>query len=255
MGRIIKIILAAVPVIIIAAVIALYFSLNSIIKHGVETVGPKATGVDVKLQKADISLFSGEGELKGFFIGNPEGFKTASAFQLNHVRIALNVKSVFSDRIIIDEILIDAPDITYEKSAKGDNIKTILNNIKKFAGTEKKAAQEPAGEQPKSEAKKIVIKDFLVRNGKVNMSATLLEGERLSYALPEIHMKNIGEGEGGASLSKAMESIFAEVNKGVITAASGSVKDIGKTVEKTAKKAAGKEVEKAVDTLKGILGK
>lgn len=255
MGKIIKFVLIGIPVLIIAVLVVLYFSLNSVIKHGVETVGPQATGVDVKLQKADISLFSGKGALKGFFIGNPEGFKNPAAFQLNEVRVALNVKSVFSDKIIIDEIFINAPDITYEKSVKGDNIKTILNNIKKFAGAEKKAAQKPAAGQKKKEEKKVVIKDLVVKNGKVNMSATLLEGEGLSYSMPDIHMKNIGEKEGGASLSKAIEKIFAEVNKGVITAASGSVKDIGKTVEKTAKKAAEKEVGKAVDKLKGILGK
>ena len=52
------------------------------------------------------------------------------------VKIAMRVSSVFSDRIIIDEIMVNAPEVTYEMSGKGNNIKII--------GTEKegKSASE-----------------------------------------------------------------------------------------------------------------
>ena len=134
MTKFTRILLIGIPLLIVVFIGTLYFSLNSIIKHGIETIGPRATGTEVKLQKANISLFTGKGHLTGLFIGNPEGFQTDSAFTLNEVKLALNVKSVFSDKIVINEILIDAPDITYEKSNKSDNIKHILKNIEKFSG-------------------------------------------------------------------------------------------------------------------------
>ena len=129
MGKLIKFIFIGIPVLIIVVIVVLVFSINSIIKHGVETVGPLALGTDVTLEKVDISLFSGKGQLKGIIIGNPEGFKTESSFKLNEVRLALDVSSLLSEKIIIDEIFIDAPEITYEKSGKGDNFKAILDSI------------------------------------------------------------------------------------------------------------------------------
>jgi uncharacterized protein involved in outer membrane biogenesis len=242
-----KKVLIIIPILIIAIIIILSFSIDSIIKSGVETIGSKATGATVKLQGVDISLFSGKGQIKSLFVGNPEGFKTESAFKLNEVRLALNIKSVFSDKIVIDEIYIDAPDITYEKSMKGDNIKAILNNIKAFSGESKGAAQKDTDEKPSKEETKIQINDFILKNGKVNMSITALQGERLSIALPDIHMKDIGKEKEGTSMSKALEQVFVVINKNVVTAVAGSVTSVGKTAEKT--------VGKTVDKLKGLFGK
>jgi uncharacterized protein involved in outer membrane biogenesis len=244
--------LIIISVLIIAIILVLSFSLNSIIKSGVETVGSKATDTTVKLQDVDISLFSGKGQIKNLFIGNPEGFKTESAFKLNEVRLSLNVKSVFSDKIVIDEIYIDAPDITYEKGFKGDNIKAILKNIKAFSG-ESKGAPMDTGEKSSKDEKNVQINNFIVKNGKVNMSVTALRGEKLSLSLPDIHMKDIGKEKEGTTMSKALEQVFVVINKNVITAVAGSVKDIdiGSVVEE----AGGETVGNTVNKLKGLIGK
>ena len=246
-----KKLLIIIPILIIGIVLALSLSLNSIIRGGVETVGPKALGADVRLQDVDISMLNGKGNLKGLFIGNPEGFKTESAFQLGEVRISLDVKSVFSDRIIIKEIYIDAPHITYEKSMKGDNIKALLKNIETFSGAaEKTSPKEGSKDQAESETK-IEINNFIVKNGKVNMSMSALQGQKLSLTLPDIHMKDIGKEKDGTTISNALGKVFAEVNKNIIQATAGSVKDIGGTVGKTVEGTVGKSVNK----LKGLLGK
>ena len=242
-----KKVLIVIPILIIAVIIILSFSIDSIIKSGVETIGSKATGVTVKLQGVDISLFSGMGQIESLFVGNPEGFKAESAFKLNEVRLALNVKSVFSDKIVIDEIYIDAPNITYEKSMKGDNMQAILNNIKAFSGESKGTAQKDTAEKTSKKETKIQINNFILKNGKVNMSITELTGESLSLALPDIHMKDIGKEKEGTTMSKALEQVFVVINKNVVTAVAGSVQSIGKATEKT--------VEDTVDKLKGLFGK
>lgn len=247
MTKFTKIFLIGIPILIVVFIGTLYFSLNSIIKHGIETIGPRATGTEVKLQKANISLFTGKGYLKGLFIGNPEGFQTNSAFTLNEVKLALNVKSVFSDKIVIDEILIDSPDITYEKSSKSDNIKNILKNIEKFSGESGSPDEKNVTEETKKDEKKLQINNFIVRNGKVNMSISGIKGKNISLSLPDIHMKDIGKEDEGASLSKVLEEVFIEVNKKTSIAVAGSVKSIGGGIDKT--------VGKSADTLKGLFGK
>ncbi len=244
MAKLLKIILIAVPVLIIAIIITLGLSLNSIIKQGIETVGPRATGSEVKLAKADISILSGKGELKGIFIGNPKGFQTESAIKLDTVRMAIDVSSVFSDKIIIDEIFIDGPEITYEKSGRSDNIKAILNNVKAFAGGSKAAPESE--KKTGGEEKKIQINNLIIKNGKVHMSATLLKGQKTSLPLSDIHLKDIGKDGEGTTMAKAMEKVFASLNKNTVSAVTDSVKSIGSTVEKTTDKLKG---------LKGLFGK
>jgi hypothetical protein len=246
-----KKILIILPILIIVIVIALSFSLNSIIRSGVETIGPKALGAEVKLQELDISMLNGKGTLNGLFIGNPKGFTTKSAFQLAEVRISLDVKSVFSDRIVINEIFIDGPDITYEKGMKGDNIKALIKNLESFAGAEQKSAPDGAGKEPAKSETKVQINNFIVKNGKINMSMSVLKGEKLSLALPDIHMKDIGKDKDGTTVSKALEEVFAVLNKNIIKSTAGSFKDIGGTLEK----AVGGNVGESVNKLKGLLGK
>lgn len=245
--KLMKKILIIIAILVIAVIIIVGFSLNSIIKRGVETIGSEAAGAAVRIRDVDISIFSGKGKIKGLFIGNPSGFQSESAMKLNAIRVALNVKSVFSDRMIIEEIFIDSPEITYEKGGSGDNIKTILRNIEKFSGGEGK----DTGKKKERTEKKVVISDFTVKNGKVNVSLTALKGEKIRLDLPDIHMKDIGKGGQGASVSDAMKMIFAAVNKNVITAVAGSVTDVRKTAEQAVQGTVGK----TVDSLKGLFGK
>ncbi len=250
-----KKVLIIIPVIIIGIILVIGFSLNSIIKNGIETIGSKAIGAEVKLNDVSISLLSGKGQLKGLFIGNPEGFKSDSAFRLNEVRLAIDVKSIFSDRIIIEEVYIDAPDITYEKGSGGDNITAIMKNIESFAGGTEQAAQKEEGKKSEESGKKIQINSLIVKDGKINMSITALQGKKLALSLPDIHMKDIGKEKEGTTISKALQQVFAMINKNIITAVAGSVVDIGKGAEEAVRGTVGKSVGGAVDKLKGLFGK
>ncbi len=250
MFKLIKYTLIGIPVVIIAIIAVLFFSVNSIIKQGVETVGPLALGTEVKIKKVNISLFSGKGELKGIHIGNPKGFHTESSFKLNKVRLALNVSSLFSGKIIIDEIYIDAPEITYEKSVRGDNIKAIMDNINDFAGTGR-GKKKTESKSAKGQSQKIQINNFILKNGKVNMSSTALRGGELTLALSDIHLKDIGSDKEGASVADAVKEIFEALNTSITGTVAGSLKSITKGVGKAADKAVGG----AVNKLKGLFGK
>jgi uncharacterized protein involved in outer membrane biogenesis len=246
MSKILKIILIAVPVLIIVIIITLGLSLNSIIKQGIETVGPRATGTEVKLAKADISILSGKGELRGFLIGNPEGFHAESAIKFDTVRMALDLSSVRSDKIIIEEIFIDGPEITYEKSGRSDNIKAILNNVKAFAGESKSAPQPEKGKKPEGAEKKLQINSLIIKNGKIHMSTTLLKGQKTTLPLEDIHLKDLGKDGKGTSMAQVMEIVLAAVNKNTVNAVADSVTSIGSTVEKSKEQLKG---------LKGLFGK
>src|SRR5207253_2422966 len=111
-----------------------FVMLGSVVKAGVEKVGPMVTKVPVKLDGAAVSLFSGKGTLKGLEVGNPEGFKTPNAIKVGSVGIEVVPKSVFGDKIIVHSVNVQGPEITYETDLKGNNLSKILENVQSVAG-------------------------------------------------------------------------------------------------------------------------
>src|SRR5260370_30070876 len=101
MKKILVRIVIGFAVLLVLALAVVFFSLNSIVKKGVETVGPQLTKVEVKLGSAEISPFSGSGRLSKLFVGNPEGYKTTSAFQMGSIKVAVKIGSVMSDVIVV----------------------------------------------------------------------------------------------------------------------------------------------------------
>jgi len=109
----------SVALLVLIGLGVLYVCLGSIIKTGVETLGPKITKCSVTVEQIDVAPLAGRVEIHKMVVGNPEGFKTESAFALHHIRVALDARSLLSNRIHIHEILIDGPEITYEVGSPG----------------------------------------------------------------------------------------------------------------------------------------
>ncbi len=238
----------AIVVLVVVAVVAyVVLNINPIIKDSVETYGSEITKVAVNLNEVDISPWSGKGKLTGLTVGNPKGYKTDSAFKLGAVSIDLDVGSITEDTVIIHEILIVAPEVTYELGPGGSNIDVIKKNVADFLGGGKKSdggggeAAKPSGEAKSEEGgKKIIIENLIIRDGKVSVSAALLKGKKLSVPLPSIHLKDIGKDKGGASPGEVVEKIMAAVSdgatkavgslniSGLVEGAAGMVKDVTK---------------------------
>ena len=88
----------AIALVVVIALV-LVGKINPIVKSGIEKTGPVILKAPVTLKEVNISFFSGSGELKGFTVGNPEGYKTDYAFHVDRLKVDLDVKSVTSDKI------------------------------------------------------------------------------------------------------------------------------------------------------------
>jgi uncharacterized protein involved in outer membrane biogenesis len=254
------IIAAAVFAIVIALVLFGLSKIGPIIKAAVNTYGPRMTKTDVRLGDVGVSLFSGEAHLKDFFLGNPKGFNAPQAMSVNSIYVKVDEKSLTKNTIVIDKIEVVRPEITYERAGATDNFQTILNNVKSATGSET-TTNKQGGE--KGEGKKLLIKDFIVKDGKVNLTMTGLVGRTISASLPEIHLRDIGKSGGGASPDEVFREIFAALHKeitspAVADALKKSLKDVGVSPEALGGEA-GKAMEsvggEAAKKLKGLLGK
>lgn len=214
-------------VVFVGILIALSLFLDTAIKNGAETFGPKLTGGPVTFEKVSLNILSGSGEITGITIGNPKGFTTDAAIKLKSIQFAIEPKSLLGNRIRINKILIDGPQITHETSLKGSNINRIMANIQAATGSKNSnKADTPSKEQS---AKKLLIDDLLIKNGQIRMSATIMKGNALDLAMPEIHLQDIGKKSGGASIAEVTMQIFSAINKGVSSEVSNSGKILGNT--------------------------
>ncbi len=197
-----------VVVVVVAVIIFGLSNLGPIIKRAVNSYGPKITKTELHVADVNVSIFSGEAKIKKFFLGNPAGFKTPSAMKVGSVLVKVNEKSLTGNPIIVDRIEVISPEITYEKKGAMDNFHTILNNITKTSNSEKQTQQESKKE---GAGKKIIIKDFVVKNGKVNLALSVygLGEKQISSPLPDIHLTNIGEKDKGTSPAEAFKEVFA----------------------------------------------
>ena len=124
------------------------------------------------------------------------------------IRVNVDESTLTKDTIIVDTIQLLTPEIVYEKVENTDNFKAILNNIKKNA----KMKDKPAGEksEKRSGGKKLLIRNLIVKDGKVNLSIAMLGAEEsVSAALPDIHMKDLGKEKGGGSPAEIFERVLA----------------------------------------------
>ncbi len=189
-------------------------NLGSIIVAAVERYGSEVTQTQVSLANAEVDITTGEGALSGLKVGNPSGFQTDSAIALGEISVKLDTNSVTEQTIVVKEIAVTQPEVTYEVGEAGSNIDAIRRNVEAFAAAQGgKGGTSGGSEQPASEdggaERKLVIDDLYIRGGTVNVSASFLQGQTLSAVLPEIHLTDIGKGTGGATPQQVVELIVA----------------------------------------------
>jgi uncharacterized protein involved in outer membrane biogenesis len=251
--------LIALVVVLILAVLIVGLFLDGIIKHGVETIGPALTKVDIKLDSVSLSLLSGSGKINGLVVGNPEGFKTPSAVKVGTVSLALKPGSLLSDKVVIKSIQVQGPEITYETDFKSSNLSKIRANVEAATGgsapKEPGQPQPPAQPAPAKPSKKLEVDEFVISGAKLHVSATALGGKTFDLTLPDIHLPALGTSADGITAGELVKKILEALEKEAANAAaSGALGDLGKQASDYLNKQLGNTNGSAAGTITKGLG-
>jgi hypothetical protein len=195
--------LAVLVVLAVAAAVA-FFTLNNplgrLVKLAIEGFGPDMVQAKVSVRSVDISASDGHGKLVGFLIGNPKGFKTSHALRADTIEIVVEPASLTKDVVVLHKILIDAPNISYEKNDKGSNFDAIQHNVEAYLKTSGKKNDD------KGAATKMIIDSLVIRNAQVNYNGTI------DLSLPDIELRNVGKNSGGVTSAQLTKLIITELN-------------------------------------------
>lgn len=228
----------------VVGVVAMGFVLGSVIKAGVNTVGPKITQTKVELAGASLSPLTGSGTLTGLYVGNPKGWNSDKAFYLGKIHVSMKPFSVLGDHIVIDEVIIDAPQFVYETKLVASNINDLLKNIEAATGS-KDAEAKPTSKSGKPI--KFEVRHFKMTNGKVTLG---IGAAALPVPMPDIELRDLGTKEGGITPDQFAFAVMKSVTGSIVTASAQALSKAG-----AATGAAAKDTAKSVgDGIKKIFG-
>jgi hypothetical protein len=249
MKKIIVGVVVALVVIVGGAVFFLLSNLDSLVKTAIEEAGSKVAGVKVSVSSVKISLSDGKGTISGLTVGNPKGFKTPNAFALGAITVGIDTGSVTKNPVVIKEISVAAPQVTYEMGEGGSNIDVIQKNVQAFTGAATGAKSEPAAKG--GEETKLIIDLLQLTGGKLTL-ATPLPGGAASADLPDIKLTGIGRSGNGASAAEVASKVLNAISQAAMKAASNI--GVGKLMD-SATEAVGGQTKGATDAVKGLFGK
>ena len=195
----------------------LYDSLDSLVATAVRQYGPEITGAAVTLSSVKIKPADGSATLRGLVIGNPKGFKTGHALSLGEITMVLDINSLTKDVILIRQISVIRPDVTYEHAAGGSNLDMIQRHIENYVADKARGRGDTKDQGP---AKKFIIEHVYIKDAKAEVSAEILKGKTMSVTIPDLHLTDIGKKNHGATAGEAAKQILSAVTASVTKAAS-----------------------------------
>jgi uncharacterized protein involved in outer membrane biogenesis len=246
-------------VLVVAGIIVTAVFLDSIVKKGVETVGPQIVKVSITLDQVHIGLATGSASVKGLILGNPAGYKTPYAISVGQASVGVNPFSILSDKIVIRSVHVKSPEISFEGNPLGKNnlgdITENVNAVAKSGGPPSTNQTAKAGAKP---AQKIEVDDFMITGAKVHVSLTGMSGKEMTLDLPPIHLTGLGKGSNGLTPADLTRTVMSAITAATIKAVANDATFLGKSVENLGKEAggaAGADVKKITKGIGNLFGK
>ncbi|PKR56403.1 hypothetical protein [Thalassospira lohafexi] len=218
--------LTVIVLIVVAGLVYVYVNLDNIVKSTIEEAGTRVTLADVSVDSVAIDTTQDSAAINGLIVGNPDGFNTDYAFSLGNISVRLDGSTLTSDTIRVIEVIIAAPSVTYELGNNTSNIATIQRNVESFVqrvsgptgaggadGAEDASSENASGT-------KVIIDNVYIRDGDVSVSAGFLQGKKMSVGLPEIHLKDVGKEDNGATPAEVAGEILTAINTSVFKSVS-----------------------------------
>lgn len=165
----------------------------------------------VSVDEVKIAPASGRGTISNLVIGNPAGFKTAYAIKADRIDLEIDLASVNEDVIVIRFLVIDGPEVLYQQGDTMTNFDAIQRNIVSYLGS----AERGMGPQ----AKRLIVEELTICNARAQASAAFMNNKKVSVALPDISLKNIGVARGGLTPGELGQEVFRALNARLSTIA------------------------------------
>ena len=222
---------------------------DSIIKSSLESNLSNSLKRETKIDDLSIGYLSGKAEIKNLKISNKDF--PGILLEIKNASAKLSTTSIFSNRIEIDEIILDGIDLNYyfnlNKNLKvEDNVKSIKENLNK---SDKKA----------SSSKEFIVKKLDLNNFKITANSENLNFNQ-QISLKDMSFNNVGNTEDSKNYKTVLKDLFEKAlksvkNKALSSDVNNSLDKIKNIDEQKIKEKIKKEIDANKDKVKNKLKK
>jgi len=188
MGRILAILLLLL-IAVAAGVYIAYYRADLVVKTALEQLGPTVIGAPVDAQSVDVSPKEGRVNIRGLDVGNIPGYSSKYALRVDEVKVIVDPMTVTNDVVVIREIVVDVPRISYERGPRAINLQPIIQKIEaRFK-------------------RRVVVERLEVRGGKILVTTTGAKGQGLTIELPSVLLRDLGRDKGGITVREIAQLV------------------------------------------------
>ncbi len=215
--------------------------LDVVVKWTFEHYGPDVTGVTVKVREVQISPRNGRGSVRSLELGNPAGFSAARAARFGEIRLQVDPSTITSQVIVVRELTVDEPLITYERAGGTTNLEAIQRNIERYV-QQAAGDGDRGGRGARDSRRRFIVERLTLRGAKVTMTNPALKGQGITFDIPDITLRDVGRRQNGLTASEIANLV-----------ANTLISRIAQRVLSNFELLRKGGIEGAVDALKGLL--
>ncbi|MCG2587007.1 DUF748 domain-containing protein [Rhodohalobacter sulfatireducens] len=179
-------------IVLAAAFIVLSFTIDGIVKSAIEEDGRELFQTAVEVSNVNISMWNGTSEIYGFTVSNPDQFSDQPAIELDEIQLKIDLASMLSDTILIENIRITGVRLLFEQQGFGINLRSLNQNMDLSADEDDAV---------------VVIENLLVENATVQVSSTIDRERTVEANIENIELEGIGR-DGNNTLKQSMQQIL-----------------------------------------------
>jgi len=224
-------VVGGIIIVIFIAFFIVLMAIDGIVKGAIEKYGSQYLGTKVTVSSVNLSIFGGDSIISGLSIANPPGYSEPYAIQANRIYLAVNLRSLFSDTVLIKMLDIDKPQIVYQTNLIGSsNLSTLANYS---SNLQKQSSSQNRNTSPAIEKKSnsVIIQKLVIHDGKVTGSVAGIIGASLN--LPKIEMSDLGKPGHGISFAQATGIVISAIVNSALSLNLDTLQNVGKAVGNT----------------------
>jgi hypothetical protein len=212
MKKILLLALALFALLVGAAAWWLHANLDSVVQRGIAHYGSQMTQARVSVDAVEIRSADGVGTIRGLVVGNPNGFRTPHALKVGVIEVALDLRTLPDSVVVIKRIVIDAPDVIYEKGDTLTNFDALVRNITQAVG----ASSSPSSDTATGHGRRLIVDELVVRNARAQASASALDGRTVSARLPDVVLRDLGRQQGGLTPAQLGQIVARAISQRLV---------------------------------------
>jgi hypothetical protein len=239
-SRILKFLIRTVVVLLafsLTAFLTLPLWIGPVVKCFVNYKVPQMVKTEFHIDGFSFNQYTGRLSVDGVYLANPREYKEPVAVSIKSIRAKIDMSTVFSDKIVVEDMVAEGVFVSYDTYQGTSNITRIRDNVSPPDATGADAAEKSKAGKNGDEKSGMVIRNLVLKDIK-------LKYKRLApVSLSSVTIANVGEKSGGFDFMSILETVFNALIDSSDIVHEGA-KEVVRTVKDSAEEVGGKAKEK-----------